>query len=395
MRVVILIESFPYFSETFIYNQFKELLNKGIDVYLYYFKPSGVNVNHSVVKLIEKSGRLEVFRKRVKPFFFYNLIKFPFKSFLLLKHFQSKRSLFYIANLDFLMNIENSHILHTHFGRMGEISGTMFEVGVFKKVKLVNSFHGVDILPSKISDYKLEYRNLIKYSSLCIANSQYSRDIIAKIDRKLIDKLVVLPVGVDFSFFLNYKSQQKKSFEVIYVGRLIDFKGAINVLKIARKITKQIDDIHFHIIGDGGDYDFLVKYSCDNNLDSFVSFHKALPHEQLISFYMRSSVFLLPGVTISDTGRAENQGLVIQEAQAMGLPVVISDAGGMKEGVVDGVSGFVVPEDDIDQFSDKILFFYKNRNLIQSFGYAGNRFVNDYYSNSFITDRLIKIYFFI
>lgn len=392
MKIIVFVEKFPFFSETFIYNQFKELINRGEDVYLYYLNNSEINVNHSVIKFIEQSGRLVIFRRRITLLLILNLIKFPFKSFLLIKYFQSKKCLFYILNLDFLLKIENSDILHTHFGKMGEFAGIMFKIGVFKKVKLVNSFHGADILPSRIYEYKIKYKNLIKYSSLFISNSEYSYNIIGKIDESIINRLVILPVGVDYPFFFNIDFSRRESFEIIYVGRLVDFKGAINVLKIANKVIQHIENVYFHIVGDGSDYEFLNNYVNEFKLNNFISFHKAISHDQLIELYKKSSIFLLPGITITETGRAENQGLVIQEAQAMCLPVLISDAGGMKEGIINGVSGFVVPENDIDEFCNKILFFYRNRNMIQVFGNAGNNFVLNNYSNYHITDKLIKYY---
>ena len=392
MKIFIYIESFPYFSETFIYNQFKEFYFRRLDVKLIYHSGSGQKVNHSVVKLIQESGRLFRFRKGLQFVLFNNFFKYPFKSLLLLRYFSFKKALFYILNLDYLVEIENSDILHSHFGRVGEMAASLFDAGIFKNVKLVNSFHGADILPSKILQYKSLYKNLFKYSSLLLTNSQFSFDIVSRIDKSLGDRSVVLPVGVDSIFFERSIIDKDGLFQVIYVGRLINFKGAINVLKIAKVFSKSFNNVHFHIVGDGDDFDSIFLFRNENGLENIVTFHRNMSHENLLDLFQNCSVFLLPGITIPETGRAENQGLVIQEAQAMGLPVIISDAGGMKEGIIDGDTGFVVREGDIGGFCEKITFFFRNRDAILKFGLAGRNFVLKRFSNQMVNEKLISYY---
>lgn len=392
MKIFIYIESFPYFSETFIYNQFKEFYNRRLDVKLIYHSDSGQKVNHTVVKLIQESGRLLRFRKGLQFVLLINFLKYPFKSFLLLRYFSFKKALFYILNLDYLVEIENSDILHSHFGRVGEMAASLFDAGIFKNVKLVNSFHGVDILPYRIFQYKSLYKNLIKYSSICVTNSKFSFDIVSRIDERLVNKSIVLPVGVDSVFFESSILDKDDLFQVIYVGRLIDFKGAVNVLKIAKEFSKSFSYIHFHIVGDGDDFDSLFFSRNENGLENIVTFHRNMSHENLFDLFQKCSVFLLPGITIPDTGRAENQGLVIQEAQAMGLPVIISDAGGMKEGIIEGETGFVVREGDIEGFCEKLAFFFRNRDAILKFGLAGRDFVLKKFSNQMISEKLISYY---
>jgi glycosyltransferase involved in cell wall biosynthesis len=63
-------------------------------------------------------------------------------------------------------------------------------------------------------------------------------------------------------------------------------------------------------------------------------------------------VFCLPSVTASN-GDAEGLPTVLLEAQACGVPVVTSALGG-KEGVVDGVTGFIFPEKDVKALADRL-----------------------------------------
>ena len=102
--------------------------------------------------------------------------------------------------------------------------------------------------------------------------------------------------------------------------------------------------------------------------------------------------FLFPGIHEKGTGRAETQGLVIQEAQAMELPVVVSDAGGMKYGLLDGVSGFVVQEGDIEGFAEKIELLINNGQLRVTMAKAGRNFVVQTFDTRILGDKLMQIY---
>ena len=67
----------------------------------------------------------------------------------------------------------------------------------------------------------------------------------------------------------------------------------------------------------------------------------------LATLYASADLCVLPS-------RTETCGLVAVEAMASGLPVVAADAGGLRESVVDGVTGFVVPPDDVRGFAAAI-----------------------------------------
>ena len=101
----------------------------------------------------------------------------------------------------------------------------------------------------------------------------------------------------------------------------------------------------------------------------------------------------MPGIEDEITKRAETQGLVIQEAQAMGLPVLVSDAGGMKYGMIDGKTGFVLPQKDINAFVEKIIYLKDNEEERLKMGRCGVKYVNENFNTTKLTNDLIeKVY---
>ena len=105
-----------------------------------------------------------------------------------------------------------------------------------------------------------------------------------------------------------------------------------------------------------------------------------------------ADVFLLPGRIDPITKRVETQGLVIQEAQAMEIPVIVSDVGGMKYGLRQGKSGFVIKEGKIMDFIAAIEKLILNPKLKTNMGIEGRKFVKDNYDMRILTKRLLEIY---
>ena len=66
------------------------------------------------------------------------------------------------------------------------------------------------------------------------------------------------------------------------------------------------------------------------------------------------------------------------EAMGCGTPVIVSENTGAKETVSDGVNGFVIPVEDIAALKQKILFFYNNRDKLESFGKNARKRAENY-----------------
>ncbi len=82
----------------------------------------------------------------------------------------------------------------------------------------------------------------------------------------------------------------------------------------------------------------------------------------------------------------------MQEAQACELPVIASRIGGLPEGLVDGETGFLVPEKDSQTLSVRICQLLEDEALRARMGKAGRDFVLDRYDNKLLTSKLLGIY---
>jgi glycosyltransferase involved in cell wall biosynthesis len=121
---------------------------------------------------------------------------------------------------------------------------------------------------------------------------------------------------------------------VVSVGRLVYYKGYDHLIEVARRL-----DASVVIVGDGPERDRLTALA---RPVPNVRLTGRLSESDLIALLAAADCFVLPS-----TSRAESFGIAVAEAQAMGLPAVVTDTGsGTVEAVEDGVTGTVVPPAD-------------------------------------------------
>jgi glycosyltransferase involved in cell wall biosynthesis len=118
---------------------------------------------------------------------------------------------------------------------------------------------------------------------------------------------------------------------LIYVGRLSREKGLELVPAIARTLRDAGVDHRLVFVGDGPMRQALQQ-ACPDAV-----FTGALPHVDVATAMASADVFLFPS-------RTDTLGNVVLEAQASGVPVLVSDAGGPRENIVEGETGFVCAE---------------------------------------------------
>ena len=84
--------------------------------------------------------------------------------------------------------------------------------------------------------------------------------------------------------------------------------------------------------------------------------------------------------------------MVVQEAQAMGLPVVCTRHSGLPEGMLEGKSGFLVPERDADALADCLADVISRPESWPKMGRQGRAFVEAEYDLDQRNDALVELY---
>lgn len=315
---------------------------------------------------------------------------FTKRSLTLLSALFKKKTSLSLYNFIFFLGKPEYDIIHAHFGPNGNYLCELKKIGLFKKAKFVTTFHGFD-LEKTFKPIYLKH-NLFNLGDIFTTNSFYSK-------RKLLmlecdeAKIHLLPVGLNVARFTrtNVGNNLTNPLRILFVGRLVAFKAPGNVVEIGR-LLKQKYGVPFliKIIGDGPLEKVVSKKIADYHLENEIELCGARNQDDIVSEMNDADIFLYPGITYDD--RAENQGLVLQEAQAMELPVFISDAGGMKEGIIDGVTGFVFPEKNLDAFAKKIAEINNDRSQLFKMGKAARQFVLNKFGSLVLNRQLLELY---
>ena len=98
-----------------------------------------------------------------------------------------------------------------------------------------------------------------------------------------------------------------------------------------------------------------------------------------------ADIFVLPS-------RSEGFSNAIIEAMAASLPVVATNVGGNAEAVEDGVSGFIVPPEDIAALSDAILRMLSNPAKAEEMGASGRERVKDNFTIDAMVHQITNVY---
>jgi len=159
------------------------------------------------------------------------------------------------------------------------------------------------------------------------------------------DRITVLPMPVSAERFAPPLHNVRDTGRLLFVGRLIERKGAEYAVRAVAALRKQGRAVRLTIIGDGPERTKLTALIEELGLREAVDLAGSLPHDDIAEHYRTASMLLMPAVT-DWKGEQEGFGMVLVEAMASDLPVVATRCGGIPDVVTDGTTGLLVPERD-------------------------------------------------
>lgn len=182
-------------------------------------------------------------------------------------------------------------------------------------------------------------KKIYKDSDFIVCVSNHIKNEIIKRYSIPQGKIIVIRNGVDCDFFLPKDNDDKetKDKEVIisYVGRLANRKNLDLLLYAAYLLNKERFQFKVRIAGEGEEEKRLKELANSLKIERIVDFLGRRESDEILNLYQTSDIFVLPS-------RYEGVPLVLLEAQACGLPAVVTSFDGADEIIKDGENGFVV-----------------------------------------------------
>lgn len=153
----------------------------------------------------------------------------------------------------------------------------------------------------------------------------------------------------------------KTSQIILYVGQLIKRKGLQYLLPAFGKLKKENPEVSLLVVGEGNQ-EKQFRMLCQNEKITDVFFVGHRDYGQLPEYYGISDVFVLPSLE-------EVWGLVVNEAMACSLPVIVTRVAGASADLVkEGINGFIVREGNVDDLYRALKLLADDRPLRRRMG---------------------------
>lgn len=208
----------------------------------------------------------------------------------------------------------------------------------------------------------------------CVSNLAKSSLISNGINK---EKIFVNYLGVDISKFKPVVKDISEKFTVLQVGGISLAKGVLTLLDAFHRLDGN-RELHF---AGGGIETSGIQNKIKAMSTPLVKFHGPLKFEKLLETYQMADVFVLASV-------ADGFGLVVAQAMACGLPVVISENVGAKDIVINGVNGFVFKVGDSAELATYLQYFQNNPDQRIKMGLAARESVKNGFTWDDYGDRL-------
>jgi len=245
-----------------------------------------------------------------------------------------------------LLTIPKDSIIHVHVAQV-MIPEIVFLISKIRRIPYIAHIHA-DVGPSGklgflLPFYKKMFLQRVLNSAVKIVVP--TRDYVNLISKKYsIPKIKIykIPNGVDLKYFRSVSTEVHNPVRLLFVGRLSKPKNIPLLIKSFKLVTcNNQRNAELHIVGEGEEKNKISNIIKKEGLEKEILLHGALLGEDLYDIYSYSDIFIL-------TSECESFGLVLIEAMASGLPVVVSDITSVKNIVKNNVTGLLAkltPED--------------------------------------------------
>jgi colanic acid/amylovoran biosynthesis glycosyltransferase len=400
MRIAVLTGEFPALSETFVINHVVSLLDRGHDVTVFAFKSDVAAGAHEVVR----ARGLDRIVRLLDPYIADSTVGRLLRRLgLLLRHGWREPGLTMrlldpriggraALNLSLFTYAQafrhqgDFDVVHCHFGWFGLLGAKLKKAKAIRG-KLVVTFHGADVNVEQAMGTPRQRELMFDVADGFTANTGFTRKQAMSLGCPP-EKCSIWHMGVDVRLF-EYRDRSAAAGDGIRLcttGRLIEKKGIEYVIRALPLLNGGAHRVHFHVIGDGPLRPKLGQLARKLGVDGQVTFHGRCTSEAVRRLLDRAHLFVLASVTAENNDR-EGQGVALIEAEACGLPVIATHHNGFPEAVLDGESGFLVPERDPRALAERLQYLIDNPDVWGPMGRAGRRFVEE----EFALDRCATV----
>lgn len=256
-------------------------------------------------------------------------------------------------------------------------------------IPLIVHFHGYDAHErSTLAAYREKYRLMFAQAAAIIAVSR-------SMQRQLIslgapaNKVHYNPCGIDCSAFEGAEPGKAPPL-FIAVGRFVEKKAPEVTLQAFSLVQRKFPHAQLRMIGDGPLFEQCKALASSLGIANAVTFLGAQPHA-VVQAEMRNARCFLQHSVEAKSGDCEGTPLGVLEAGASGLPVVATRHAGIPDVVIEGETGFLVNEHDVEGMAAHMLRLLEEPMLAARMGQAARTHITNNFSQQQSLDKLWAI----
>lgn len=361
LRILFVVESFPHFDQPFILDQIVGVLNRGHDVYIaakYEVKSALISNVVRQYKLIERT----LFFGKSNP--------------LELLHYHAR-----------IPHINTFDVICCQFGNVGA-DIVRFKRGLHgMSAKLATCWRGAI---KEVSMQPYAHAALFEQGDLFLPVCDFLKTDLMRLGCDE-SKTHVLCSGIDYDCYPCKRGAHKKDIvRLMSACRLVEKKGIEYAIRAVASAVKVYPNIYYTIVGDGPLKQHLKSVVKELGMHGHIKLIGNQPHEKIPELLCNTDIFLSPSITTAD-GNHEGIANALKEAMASGALVIGTEHAGTAELVKDGVSGFLVPERDIDALAEKICYLITHSEIWNGVGVSAQQTVRERFCLSDSIDKFIAI----
>ena len=363
MKILYFLTNYPYYSETFVAEEVKQLIAAKHDVVICnftWYKKEQDNLDERVLNNTKNPFRLfaSIFKNLVNGeslLFNGKSLKFIFSCVKKRPDFLVKY-VYMLFSLDYMysqIKNENFDIAISHFLFKSTLAGRLL------CEKLNKPYH--IRLHTKRSLYPEHIlKDVLNSSQAITAESKDVGDFYQQyLNQQYEIKVIRQSINLDKLSLIKGGALTESKVNIIAIGRLVEKKGFEVLINAVAKCKEQIKNkIQLKIYGDGPLMDQLSNLIAENNLKSSIELMGMLEHTPLMKMLAQADLLVVPSIELEND--IDGVPTVIAEAMAVKTPVLATPIAGINEMVVDRETGFVVSENNVNELSDTLTFLIDN-----------------------------------
>lgn len=267
-------------------------------------------------------------------------------------------------------------IIHSHLSYPGGFLGT-----------IIQKRYGI---PNILTEHtRIEAYSRSLFHKLCLKYTYRNTSCIISVSnalKKEIDQIhhrpiLVIPNFVDTEKFRISLSRPNDKLSIGFIGGLGNYNKGLDLLLESASMLA-VKDFIIHIGGGGNRTDEFIKLADELGIGSNCRFYGELSREKMRDFYPSLDFFVLPS-------RYETFGIVLIEALACGIPVIVTKCGG-PEDIVTQETGILIDKDNIPQLTAALKYLSENPGMYNK--EALRSYAEEKFGKQIFIERITRLY---